>query len=170
MKLNLKKVTQAVADGAANLGGTVLGRAGDLGHAVAEKAGSLSDSVRESAVQLSDAAKAKGMDMLEGWVSILPALDGYGLRATSFGLAMSLNPRLDVELKGEAASFTPEYLAELLEANKDNSYLKFIFNAIKTTLSLHSGAQSQPIEPLLVKIQVKLSPEIQVYLGSPNLN
>jgi len=169
MKINLTKVKQAMTEGAANLSGSVLEKAGDISHAVAEKAGSLTESVRDSAIQLGDAAKAKGIDVLEGWVAILPALNTYGLHTTSFGLAMSLNPRLDVELRGEAALFTPEYLAELIENNKENTYLKVIFNAVKTTLSLHSGAQTHPIEPLLVKIQVKLSPEIQVYLGSPHL-
>ena len=163
MKLNLSSNLKQVGD-------AVKEKASNLSDAVKERAGNLGDTVKETAHQIGDSAKAKGMEIIEGWVAILPALEGYGLKKTSFGLALSLNPCLDVELEGEAALFTPDYVAQLVEETKDSAYLKFVFNAVKTTVSLHKGAGSSPIEPLLIKMQIKLSPEIRVYLGRPNLN
>ncbi|MFZ1454454.1 MAG: hypothetical protein WAT46_00325 [Saprospiraceae bacterium] len=73
------------------------------------------------------------------------------------------------ELKGNTSDFTTDRIAQLLEENKDVKTVKFFLNVIKTTLALHQKTKAPTKEVLIVKIEVKLSPEIKVFLGKPEL-
>jgi hypothetical protein len=80
---------------------------------------------------------------------------------------LGLSPSLEVELTGSVGACTTERLDEILSEKDQNSTVKWIFQAIRTTVVLHSKANASHIEPLIVKIRVRLSPEIQVFVGRP---
>lgn len=80
---------------------------------------------------------------------------------------MGLNPSLRLELFGAAGTMTTERIDQILVENSDNSYLKLIFQAIRATVALHGRSGAAPIEPLIVQVAVKLSPEITVFIGRP---
>ncbi len=122
---------------------------------------------KKAATDFSDAAREKGMAMIESWVEILPTVEKQGLEITSFGLTLGLSPSLEVELQGSVGACTTERLDEILSENDQNSTVKWIFQAIRTTVQMHARANASPIEPLIVKIRVRLSPEIQVFVGKP---
>lgn len=125
--------------------------------------------VMDKASELNDAAKEKIMSTIDEWVEILPKIQALGFEMTSFGVAMSISPVLMAELKGNTSDFTTDRIAQLLEENKDVKTVKFFLNVIKTTLALHQKTKAPTKEVLIVKIEVKLSPEIKVFLGKPEL-
>ncbi len=122
---------------------------------------------QKAATTFTDAAKDKALSIIDGWVEILPRLETLGLENHSFGLSMGLNPSLRLELFGSAGAMTVERIDEILAENGDNNYIKLIFQAIRATVGMHNRAQANPIEPLIVQISVKLSPEITVFIGKP---
>ncbi len=125
--------------------------------------------VMDKASELNDAAKEKIMSTIDEWVEILPKIQVLGFEMTSFGVSMSISPVLMAELKGNTSDFTTDRIAQLLEENKDVKTVKFFLNVIKTTLALHQKTKAPTKEVLIVKIEVKLSPEIKVFLGKPEL-
>jgi hypothetical protein len=125
--------------------------------------------VMDKASELNDAAKEKIMSTIDEWVEILPKIQALGFEMTSFGVSMSISPVLMAELKGNTSDFTTDRIAQLLEENKDVKTVKFFLNVIKTTLALHQKTKAPTKEVLIVKIEVKLSPEIKVFLGKPEL-
>ena len=127
------------------------------------------EKIRSAASELGDAAREKALSVIDGWVEILPRIELLGLEIRSFGLTVGLNPCLEVELEGSAGAMTTDRIDEILAENADSSYIKWIFQAVRTTTGLHNRANASAIEPLLVKIRVKLSPEITVFIGRPFL-
>lgn len=122
---------------------------------------------QKAATNLGDAAKEKAMSIIDGWVEILPRLESLGLQNQSFGLSMGLNPSLRLELFGSVGAMTIERIDQILAENSDNYYIKLIFQAVRATIALHERAGAMPIEPLIVQVSVKLSPEITVFVGKP---
>ena len=122
---------------------------------------------QKTASNLTGAAKDKAMSILDGWVETLPRLESLGLECHSFGLSMGLNPSLRLELFGSVDAMTIERIDQILAENGDNNYIKLIFQAIRATVGLHSRAHANPVEPLIVQISVKLSPEVTVFIGKP---
>jgi hypothetical protein len=129
-----------------------------------EQAGNV---LKEQANLLGDSAKEKAYSLIEEWVMILPKLEASGLDITSFGTSISISPALLVELKGNHSDFTKARLEELLEEHKYSTPIRLVFNSIKTTYNLHDKSGSSIEEPLIVKIKVGLSPEINVFIGNP---
>ncbi|MEM6966428.1 MAG: hypothetical protein AAF573_16815, partial [Bacteroidota bacterium] len=66
--------------------------------------------------------------------------------------------------------FTLERVGELLEENKNSSSLTTVFKTIKTTYELHNKISSQKYDVVLVKVMVKIAPEVIVVLGEPKLH
>ena len=128
------------------------------------------DTIKGQAIALGEAAKEKGFQIIETWISIIPKLEAYGMNANYFSVSLSINPMLEVELQAFTADFPEERILLLLEENKDNTPLRLVFSAIKTTYQLHKKALIQMQEPLSVKIKVRLSPEIKVSLGRATLD
>lgn len=126
-----------------------------------------SELVREQANTFSDTAKERSYQIIEDWLEIFPRLEEYGLKITSFGVSIAISPSLEVELKGEHSDFSLERIKEILEINKGNTALTSVFTAIKTTYNLHQRTKTELRDPLILKIKVKLTPEINVYLGEP---
>lgn len=125
--------------------------------------------VMDKAGEINDAAKEKIMSTIDEWVAILPKIQALGLEMTSFGVSMSISPVLMAELRGKTSDFTPDRLTELLKEYKDVKTIKFLLNVIKTTLALHQKTKAPLNEVLIIKLEVKLSPEIKVYIGKPEL-
>jgi hypothetical protein len=83
---------------------------------------------------------------------------------------MAISPSLDVELSGDANGFTPESLDKILTECKGNQALTTVFKAIKTTYEWHRRTGSDKhFEVILLKLTIKITPEVKVYLGQPLL-
>jgi hypothetical protein len=139
------------------------------------QAAQLTDSVRQTVVEktteLSDAVKEKTNQLFDDWLKIFPDLENYGLKVMSFGFCMGISPALDVELRGSAADFSPDRLAVILSEIEGNRALSTVFKAIKTTYSLHAktGSDFHNFDVILIKLSIKITPEVMVYLGQPLL-
>lgn len=127
------------------------------------------DMLREQASALGEGAKEKSYQLIEDWLKIFPKLEAAGLSITSFGLSIALNPALEVELTGSHADFTPERIKQLIQENRSSTALVSVINTIKMTYAFHDKIKAERPEPLLVKIRIRLSPEIQVFIGQPLL-
>lgn len=123
--------------------------------------------IKEQAVSIGDAAKAKGNAIIDEWIFNIPNLEKYGLKTTYFSVGLSISPVLEIELQGNAAEFTLERIAEIQEEVKLSTPLRLVFNSIKTTAQLRQRADLVPIDPLTVRIKVRISPEINVSYGIP---
>lgn len=139
------------------------------------QAAQLTDSVRETVIEktteLSDAVKEKTNQLFDDWLKIFPDLENYGLKVMSFGFCMGISPALDVELRGSAADFAPDRLAVILAEVEGNRALSTVFKAIKTTYSLHAktGSDHHHFDVILLKLSIRITPEVKVYLGQPLL-
>jgi hypothetical protein len=125
------------------------------------------DLVKEKAGELNESAKEKIMSGIEDWIEILPKIKALGFETTAFGISMSISPCLNVELKGKTADFTEEKIREYLEMFKTDKTLKLFLSVLKTTIVLHKKSKAELKEDIFVRIDVKLSPEIKVYIGQP---
>ncbi len=142
----------------------------DAGDSLKEQAGNMSDAIKEQANNMTDALKEKTYLLIEDWLKIFPSLENHGLTIMSFGLCMGISPALDVELRGKAKTFTVESLEQILEDCKGNNALTSVFKAIKTTYEWHrkTGTEGK-FDAILIKLSVKITPEVKVYLGTPML-
>jgi len=123
--------------------------------------------IKEQAAAFGDAAKQKGYNIINDWISILPKLMSYGFDVSFFSLSVSINPTLDVELTGDAKQFDIARIEECLEDSKGSTPLNLVFSAIKTTYQFHQKAELETLNPLCVRIKVRLSPEVRVSYGEP---
>lgn len=135
---------------------------------IVEKATELNDAAKEKIHDAKELTKDKVLNLIEEWIIILPKLSAAGLDISSFGVGMSLNPSLLVEMKGHTKDFEDEKMQQLLDEHSNEKAIKLILNAIKTTILMHKKAGIPLQEDLMVKLEVKLSPEIKVYIGKPN--
>jgi len=126
-----------------------------------------SEALREQAANLGEGAKEKSFQLIEEWLQVFPKLEIAGLHITSFALSVALSPALEVELKGSHKQFPPERLSELMKEHKSNAALVSVFQTIKTTYNLHRRTYADLNDPLVVKVRIRLSPEIKVYIGKP---
>ncbi|MBK8705650.1 MAG: hypothetical protein IPN33_20190 [Saprospiraceae bacterium] len=126
-----------------------------------------SDTLREQAGSLGDNAKEKSYQLIDDWLQVFPKLEVYGLEITSLALGVAISPSLEVELKGKHEQFTTDYVQKILDENRSSTAITSVFTTIKTTYALHRKIYATLKEPLIVKIRIKLSPEIKVYIGEP---
>ena len=143
----------------------------ELADAVKEKTHELTDAVKEKTTELTDAVKEKTNQLFDDWLKIFPDLENYGLKVMSFGFCMGISPALDVELRGSAADFASERLEVILAEVAGNRALSTVFKAIKTTYNLHAktGSNYHHFDVILIKLSIKITPEVMVYLGQPLL-
>lgn len=123
--------------------------------------------VKDQASTLGEGAKEKTFQLIDEWLTVFPTLEVYGLEITSFSLSIALSPSLEVEFKGEHKNFPPERLKQILEENKSNAALTSVFTTIKTTYNLHRKIYATLNDPLILKIRIKITPEIRVFIGEP---
>ena len=127
------------------------------------------DTLKEQAVSIGEAAREKTAKVIDSWISTLPKLEAYGFKTTYFAVSLSLNPTLEIELQSTCAAFPLGRVEAILAENAGNSPINMVFTTLKTTLSFHQKARIEAIDPLTVKIKVRLSPEVRVSLGNPIL-
>ncbi len=126
-----------------------------------------SEAIMDQANSLGDNAKEKSYKLIDEWLQVFPKLEVYGLEVTSLALGVAISPSLEVELKGKHEQFTPDYVQKILDENRSSAAITSVFTTIKTTYTLHRRIYATLREPLVVKIRIKLSPEIKVYIGEP---
>ncbi len=125
------------------------------------------ESIREQAGNLGTGAKEKTYQLIDDWLKVFPQLEIYGLKVESFALGVALSPSLEVDLKGSHKDFTLERLDEILAKPDSNGALRTVISTIKTTYGLHRRIYADLREPLIVKVRIKLSPEVKVFIGEP---
>jgi len=123
----------------------------------------------EQASNLSGSAKEKGYGFIEDWVTSLKRFEELGFEITSFGVGASITPSAEVEMVASHTTFPPERIDKIIEIEKITTPISLVFSTIRTTYNLHKTAGCKLEEPLIVKIKVKLSPEINVILGMPKI-
>ncbi|MEZ4985479.1 MAG: hypothetical protein R2795_10655 [Saprospiraceae bacterium] len=126
-----------------------------------------SEAIREQAGNIGAGAKEKTYEFIEDWLQIVPTLEAYGLEVHSFALGVALSPSLEIDFKGTHADFTPEKLDAMLAQRGIHAGVKTVVSTIKTTYGLHRKIKAPLREPLLVKVRIKLSPEVKVFIGEP---
>lgn len=129
-----------------------------------------SEIIKEQTSNIGEAAKEKSQKLIDDWLRVFRRLEEYGFKITSFGLGVAISPSLEVELEGSTKDFNLERIKVLLEENKDSTSLSSVFRTIKTTYELHNKISSQEYETILIKVMVKIAPEIKVVLGEPKLH
>jgi len=125
------------------------------------------EAVKEQASILGEGAKEKSYQLIEEWLKIFPKLEKYGLKITSFALSIALSPALEVELKGSHQDFSAERLRDILKDCAGNTALLSVLNTVKMTYDFHRKIYAELREPLIVKIRIKITPEIKVFIGEP---
>ena len=123
--------------------------------------------LKDQAANLGEGAKERSYKLIEDWLQIFPKLEIYGLEITSFALGVAISPSLEVELKGNHEDFTQERLNEILEEHGKNPAMFSVFNTIKMTYNLHRRIYATLKDPLIVKVKLRISPEIKVFIGEP---
>lgn len=141
----------------------------ETGDIVVEKASELNDAAKEKFQEAKEQTRDKVLSIIEEWVELLPKLMALGFEMTSFGISMSLSPCMLAELKGKTDDFSEERIKELLATHKEDKSLKLFLNVIKTTFVLHKKTNAGMKDDLIVRVEVKLSPEIKVFIGQPQL-
>lgn len=126
--------------------------------------------IKEQAAALGDVAKEKGYQLIEQWISIIPKLEALGLKVNFFSVGLSINPVLEIELHGQPADFPPTRIQNILAENKESTPMTLVFKTMLTAYAFHQKAKLPVITPLIVKIQVRLSPEIKVAFGNQSIN
>ncbi len=125
------------------------------------------DLLRSQASSIGSGAKEKTYQVIEDWLKIFPKLEIYGLEINSFALSVALSPALEVELVGRHQDFSMERLQEIINENSKSPGILSVFNTIKTTYTLHRKVYATLKDPLVVKIKIRLSPEIKVFISKP---
>lgn len=125
------------------------------------------DAIMDQASSIGEDAKEKGYKLIEDWLKVFPKIESYGLEITSIALGVALSPSLEVEMKGLHDQFPTDRLQRILDENKGSTAITSVFSTIKTTYALHRKTQAVLRDPLIVKVRIKLSPEIKVFIGEP---
>ena len=141
----------------------------ETGDLVMDKATEINETAKEKLNDAKEQTKDKILSIIDEWVELLPKLMSLGFEMTSFGISMSINPCMLAELKGKTEYFTEEKLIDLIEEFKDEKSLKFFLNVMKTTLVMHKKTNAGMKDEIIVRLEVKLSPEIKVFIGQPYL-
>lgn len=126
-----------------------------------------SDLVKEQINTVGSNAKDKGFQLIEEWLNTIPILEKEGLEMTSFALSIALSPALDVELVGKNEDFPEERITVLQRKYQGKIPLQAVFTTIKTTYRLHKKINAPLKNPLIIKIKVKVTPEVKVFVGEP---
>ena len=127
------------------------------------------DTIREQAAQFGEGTKEKAFQIIEDWLEIFPRLELYGLEISSFSLSLALSPSVEAELFGKHEDFKPERLDELIAENKGHTSMLMVLNTIKTAYALHRKSLATLREPLVLKIRISITPEVQVIIGQPRV-
>ena len=126
-----------------------------------------SSTLLAQADELGKGAREKAYALIEEWLAVFPRLEAAGLELTSFSLGLAISPSLEVEFRGQHEDFTEEKLERLLQEHLTSTALTSVFKTIRTAYKLHQRMGSALRDPLILKIKIRISPEIKVFLGEP---
>ena len=121
------------------------------------------------ATNVGDGAREHSLEMIEDWLEIFPQLGAYGLDITSFSMSLAISPSLNVELLGKHEDWGEDSIAAGLAAHKGETAITMVFTAIRTAYRLQIKTKADLKDPLILKIIVKVPPEVRVVLGQPIL-
>jgi hypothetical protein len=116
---------------------------------------------------VSEGAKERTLNLIEDWLEIFPQLAEYGLEITSFSMGLALSPSLNVELLGTHENWSDEAIAERLAVHKGETAITMVLSTIRTAYRLQRQTKAPLKDPLILKITVKITPEVRVVLGLP---
>ncbi len=116
-----------------------------------------------------EGTREKTGKLIEDWLQIFPILEGYGLEITSFSMTLAISPALNVELLGKHSDWTEEILKERMAAHRGEAALCTVFTAIRTAYRLQRQTRARLRDPLILKVIVRITPEVRVVLGQPIL-
>jgi 16S rRNA C967 or C1407 C5-methylase (RsmB/RsmF family) len=102
-----------------------------------------------------------------GCIEIIPQIEESGLQLYSFSFSASLNPSIDAELRGKCVDFPLEKWEELISLNEKNKSLSLVYNTLKSTFKMYHKIKPEMPEDFYLRLRIKLSPEIRVYIGEP---
>ncbi|OAV45676.1 hypothetical protein [Lewinella sp. 4G2] len=134
----------------------------DIFNAVKGGLGDLAGSV-------TDGAREKSLALIEDWLEIFPQLGEYGLEITSFSMGLALSPSLNVELLGKHEDWDDEAITERIKQHKGETSITMVLSTIRTAYRLQRKTKAPLRDPLILKIIVKVPPEVRVVLGQPVL-
>lgn len=117
-----------------------------------------------------EGTREKTNQIIEDWLKIFPQLEIYGLAINSFSLSVALSPSLQAELVGKHEDWTFERIEELLSKHRGQTAITTVLTTIRTAYRLHQKTLANRRDPLILKISVKLSPEVRVVIGEPLLD
>jgi len=123
--------------------------------------------LKDQASNFGEGAKERSYQLIDDWLKVFPQLELYGLEITSFALSVAISPSVEVELMSKHDKFPKERLDEIIAENKGKAAIISVFSTIRTAYQFHRKIYANLREPLIVKIRIKLSPEIQVFIGEP---
>lgn len=127
----------------------------------------VADTLRDQANSFGENAKEKSYEVIDDWMKIFPRLESYGLRINSFALSVAISPSLDVELVGNTVDFSPERLQIIQQEIKGNAALSSVFTTIRSTFHLYRKVRETLPETFILRLRIKITPEIKVFLGEP---
>jgi len=123
--------------------------------------------LKDQASNFGEGAKERSYQLIDDWLKVFPQLELYGLEITSFALSVAISPSVEVELMSKHDKFPKERLDEIIAENKGKAAIISVFSTIRTAYQFHRKIYANLREPLIVKIRIRLSPEIQVFIGEP---
>jgi 16S rRNA C967 or C1407 C5-methylase (RsmB/RsmF family) len=123
--------------------------------------------LKHEAENISSNARNQYDKVLDDWIKIIPQIEQSGLTLYSFSFGASLNPSIDAEFKGKCIDFPIEKWEEFISLNEKNKSLTLVFNTIKSTFKMYQKIKTELPEDFYLRIRIRLSPEIRVFLGEP---
>ena len=125
------------------------------------------NNIKNQAENISASAKNQYEKMVEDWIKIIPQIEESGLQLYSFSFSASLNPSIDAEFRGKSVDFPLEKWEELISLNEKNKSLALVYNTLKSTFKMYHKIKPEMPEDFYLRLRIKLSPEIRVYIGEP---
>ena len=125
------------------------------------------NNIKNQAENISASAKNQYEKMVEDWIKIIPQIEESGLQLYSFSFSASLNPSIDAEFRGKCVDFPLEKWEELISLNEKNKSLALVYNTLKSTIKMYQKIKPEMPEDFYLRLRIKLSPEIRVYIGEP---
>ncbi len=123
--------------------------------------------LKEQVNQIGENTKEKSIELVENWVQTIPILESEGLELKSFTAGLSISPSAQFELIGKSDDYTLKHIDSLLQKYKGKTILSAIFNTMRLSRRLYDKLERPILEPLVLRINARISPEIQVQFGLP---
>lgn len=123
--------------------------------------------IKDQASHIGQGAREKSQEVIEEWLAVFPRLEAYGFRLTNFSLGVSINPSLEAELRAAHETFPMERIDQYLETTRSSTALQLVFNTVKSTYTLYRKSKLPLRGELIVRLRIRISPEIRVIIGTP---